>query len=537
MSNRDFEWVSDEEDEPEMFPEETETLSDTEGEEDIDYNLLEVETHDLKSLEFDTVNVLQEMEQTRERLLHYGEQYDVLPHMRCYQCGKVIGDLWEPYLDYSREKYYKPENIIELLPLNDYEKDHLISIIDKPDFEFFLVEYGVKSDYYILKNQRKYTNEQIFNKLGGKLLLTEDESEKLYDALTEPEKFRTLLREYNIEGEYDEIVRIRLVNELYDKPLLSENETKELEKNVSKPLTFRKLLKKYHVKDAFQVTFSVENSILLSILFNKLDYRQQLEDEKIKQEEYEKLVDNLQDEIFKRSKDDLSILNKYKIKKEFNNNLNQYVLDEIKKLRILNQIQQRNLLTLKGKPEKFQSVLEKYKRSEIFNRVKAERGYEANPKILERLGGKLLRPCCRMNLLSPIHVPIQQEAFKEVSKTVQISNVLMNSQTTRVSVSINEDPDEGPSLLEKSGEAIPFIPGVEEPLLELGSCEMGSKKKSIITMTELKILDLDYLDLDLDTLPEDGIEDIGEASSGIEEQIHVGAGRTVTRKSRKYRAR
>jgi len=524
---RDVDIVGEEEEGAEMFPEDDES-PDTE-EYDVDYELLEVETRDLESLEFKTVNVLQEMEQTRERLLHYGEQYDVLPHMRCYQCGKVIGDLWEPYLEYSREKYYTPESIIELLPLNEDEKGYLISAIGEPDFQMLLVEYKVKSDYDILRQQRKYTNEQIFNKLGGRLLLPEDESEKLYDALINPEKFRTLLRNYNLEGEYDEIVRIRVVNDLYDKPLLPESTIEELTKNVSKPRKFRTLLRKYEMQNAVPVTFSIENRILVGILFNKLNYRRQLEEGQINEEEHGELVDALEDEIFRRSEKELTkILNKYKIKKEFTTNLNQYIVDEIKKIKILNQVQQRNLLALKGKPEKFQSALEKYDRSKIFRDVIAEKGYEANPEILERLGGKLLRPCCRMNLLSPIHVPIQQEAFKEVSKTVQISNVLMNSQTTAVSVSIDEDPEEGPSRPpERFGESIPFIPGMEEPPLELGRCEMP-KKKAIIPITELKIVD---------TLPEDGIEDIGEVSSGIEEQIHVGAGRTVTRKSRKYRAR
>lgn len=146
-------------------------------ESEIDYDPLEEEEFALgmggdvlnvQRLEATTHDELQDMEQTRANLLYYGEQYDVLPHMRCFECGKVIGNKWEPYLAFAREKYYKPEEVIELLvQLNEAQQAELFGAIDEPIFfNDLLVEYGVKSDYDTLISQRKYTNKEIFDKMN-----------------------------------------------------------------------------------------------------------------------------------------------------------------------------------------------------------------------------------------------------------------------------------------------------------------------------------------------------------------------------------
>ena len=139
-----------------------------------------------------------------------------------------------------------------------------------------------------------------------------------------------------------------------------------------------------------------------------------------------------------------------------------------------------------------------------------------------------MRPCCRMNLLSPIHVPIQQEAFEEVAKTVQISNPLMDSQMTPVSVSIPEIPEEGPEIPKPDfyDGSTPLIQTFPEPLVP-GECELPKKKE---------VWSLAKLDIPTE-LPDVDIEEVGAAEEGREERVHVGAGRIVTRKGRRYRAR
>jgi len=122
----------------------------------------------VQRLEAITHDELQDMEQTRANLVYYGEQFDILPHMRCFECGKVIGNKWEPYLAFAKEKYYKPEEVIELLvQLNEEQQAELLGAINDPIFfNDLLVEYDVKSDYDTLISQRKYTNKEIFDKMN-----------------------------------------------------------------------------------------------------------------------------------------------------------------------------------------------------------------------------------------------------------------------------------------------------------------------------------------------------------------------------------
>jgi len=121
------------------------------------------------SLVASTESDLQEIETTRANLL-YGEQFDLLPHIRCHQCGKIIGHLWEPYLRYAREKYYTPEEIIALLGLAEDEKDLLIEAYktDQMAFQELLGKLGVKRDYNELSQKGKYLNRDIFEKLNLK---------------------------------------------------------------------------------------------------------------------------------------------------------------------------------------------------------------------------------------------------------------------------------------------------------------------------------------------------------------------------------
>lgn len=120
-----------------------------------------------KQHEASTTEQLQDMEQTRINLLYYGEQFDVLPHMRCFNCEKIIGHLWEPYIEYTKEKAYSPEEVIDLLDtLSEEEKQDLKSSVNDPIFfEDLLLDYDVKEDYDALLETRKYTNKEIFDNL------------------------------------------------------------------------------------------------------------------------------------------------------------------------------------------------------------------------------------------------------------------------------------------------------------------------------------------------------------------------------------
>lgn len=122
-----------------------------------------------RTLEAETESDLQRIESTRANLL-YGEQFDLLPHIRCHQCGKIIGHLWKPYLRYTHEKFYKVENIIGLLDLEEDEKEFLIeaSKTDPVQFQDILVELDVKNDFDILSKKGKYLNREIFEKLNLK---------------------------------------------------------------------------------------------------------------------------------------------------------------------------------------------------------------------------------------------------------------------------------------------------------------------------------------------------------------------------------
>ncbi len=120
-----------------------------------------------RRLEATTNDELQDMELTRANLLFHGEQYDVLPYLRCFNCAKIIGDKWEPFLEYTKEKRWNPEQIIEALPLVDEDQriDLLDALDDPMQFQELLVEYDVEQDYEELSVKRKYTNQQIFEEL------------------------------------------------------------------------------------------------------------------------------------------------------------------------------------------------------------------------------------------------------------------------------------------------------------------------------------------------------------------------------------
>jgi len=155
--------------EPEGIYDDSIDISDP-CEEDEDCLLYEDEDVWIKTvLESTTESSIQEIETTRDNLL-YGEQFDLLPHIRCYQCGKIIGHLWETYLRYAREKYYDPEEIIDLLGLTEEEKSLLIEAYetDQIAFQELLVKLGVKNDYNELSQKGKYLNRDIFEKLNLK---------------------------------------------------------------------------------------------------------------------------------------------------------------------------------------------------------------------------------------------------------------------------------------------------------------------------------------------------------------------------------
>jgi hypothetical protein len=115
----------------------------------------------------EAVENLQMFERERVQTLHYGTQYELLPHILCYQCGKVIGNKWFPYLEYLREKLYKPEEVIDLLPLTEDQRSELLEDLATSSVQFQekLLEYGVKSDFDLLYKERKYTPPQIYEKL------------------------------------------------------------------------------------------------------------------------------------------------------------------------------------------------------------------------------------------------------------------------------------------------------------------------------------------------------------------------------------
>lgn len=526
------------------FLEPEDDFQDDFRDEEYDSTMWDVENRDLEKFEYNTVNVLEEMKKDRAKLLHYGEQYDTLPHIRCYQCGKIIGDLWEPYLEYSNEKYFNPEDIIDLLPLEDEDKKDLFLTLGTPDFFVLLNEFNVKSDYDILKEQRKYTNEQIFNKLGGDLLLPKDEMNELIEALSDIRRFRELLLYHNLDGEYNEIMRVKVINDLYNKPLLSPELIEELFQNIDKPRKFQSLLQKNFVKDKIDINLNVANRVLGDMF----------EQGYITEEEYDELTDiifgKLETEVssIKPDKDKLvsvstkkrnnkkeeksdilrnlsKILTKMRKHKIYDAKVNEYITRKLSEITILNQIQQRNLMSFKNKPDKFQETLDKYGISQIFHNTIKEQGYESSFKILEKLGGKLLRPCCRMNLLSPIHIPIQQEAFEEAVKTIQIPNILADFQSTPVPVSIPEVTEDVQEISEYEFDTIPtplMVPSRDT--LDIG--EIVIPNKVAIPLTQLKKIEDSELD--------DDIEDIGETGSGRTDQVYVGADRTVTRKSREY---
>jgi hypothetical protein len=57
-----------------------------------DLNLEKDPEYIQKRLQNEMLENLQAFEMERVKTLYQGKQYEFLPHMRCYQCGKFIGD-------------------------------------------------------------------------------------------------------------------------------------------------------------------------------------------------------------------------------------------------------------------------------------------------------------------------------------------------------------------------------------------------------------------------------------------------------------
>jgi len=173
MSEFEYEDIFQQEDEDDIFHDTIDlgfhdTIDlDEEGEEEEEGLGVSTWIVERKQHEASTTEQLQDMEQNRINLLYYGEQFDVLPNMRCFNCEKIIGHLWEPYIEYTKEKAYSPEEVIDLLDsLIEEEKEELKSYANDPIiFEDLLVDYDVKEDYDTLLETRKYTNKEIFDKL------------------------------------------------------------------------------------------------------------------------------------------------------------------------------------------------------------------------------------------------------------------------------------------------------------------------------------------------------------------------------------
>lgn len=119
-------------------------------------------------LQEETLENVQAFEMERVKSLYYGKQFELLPHIRCYQCGKFIGDQWLPYLQSLKEKMYKPSEVLDLLPITDDEKSALLEELFDNDgirFHQMLNEIGVKRDFDVLYKTKKYTTPQIFDRL------------------------------------------------------------------------------------------------------------------------------------------------------------------------------------------------------------------------------------------------------------------------------------------------------------------------------------------------------------------------------------
>lgn len=118
-------------------------------------------------LEYEAAEDLEMFDKENIHRLHYGEQYGILPHIVCHQCGKVIGDKWLPYLEKINEKRYKPEEVIKLLYLTEDQESELLMLLeeDRPTFYEMLKRYNVKSDFDRLYQTAKYTIPQIYKDL------------------------------------------------------------------------------------------------------------------------------------------------------------------------------------------------------------------------------------------------------------------------------------------------------------------------------------------------------------------------------------
>jgi DNA-directed RNA polymerase subunit N (RpoN/RPB10) len=178
------------------------------------------------------------------------------------------------------------------------------------------------------------------------------------------------------------------------------------------------------------------------------------------------------------------------------------------------------------------------------------------PQIYEKLG--LRNACCRMNFLSPIHVPLQRDAFEEPSKSKQLLDSLstMDTQSLHLmspddmSVSGSKSTTLSDITISSGSQPLPLIPVMQDKSstfdidlldindknkdpLNIGSCKVGditqesSFKASVVIPDELP----DLLDAD------ETIDAVGQAVQKRRLKIDVGEGYFVRQEPRKYRAR
>jgi DNA-directed RNA polymerase subunit N (RpoN/RPB10) len=98
----------------------------------------------------------------------YGE-YDELPPVRCYNCGKVIGAYFQRYKQMQQQRKYEPQQVLKRIVFDPLLRRELLTLLeaDYGSFILRLEELGLKEDYDLLESIPRYeSDEVIFNKLG-----------------------------------------------------------------------------------------------------------------------------------------------------------------------------------------------------------------------------------------------------------------------------------------------------------------------------------------------------------------------------------
>jgi DNA-directed RNA polymerase subunit N (RpoN/RPB10) len=98
----------------------------------------------------------------------YGE-YEQLPPVRCYNCGKVIGAYFQRYKQMQQQRKYEPAQIIKRIVFDSVLRRELLNLLetDYAGFVIRLEELGLKADYDLFESIPRYeSDEVIFNKLG-----------------------------------------------------------------------------------------------------------------------------------------------------------------------------------------------------------------------------------------------------------------------------------------------------------------------------------------------------------------------------------